>query len=244
MQELSSEKPVPEEIEEEPPPPPPEPEPEPAEPPEPRDLDYERAWEEDYEEHIDGEDLPPPKPRKKKRKVGGIIFLLIVLIILLLWTMFSPKLLAEVGDTYITSPQYANLGNYTGTRDIWAGEIVWGVAFSGPDSTTVGATFTLSVLVTKVYEKPGNWFLKGTSITLKNVSFYDENDVCVGTMSDWTREPFGCLATVPVKLNEQGGIFLYAVIKFLVFVDMQIGFLPLETVEISQAYLSVPIIVS
>lgn len=230
---------LPEPHDEEPPPPVDEPEEEPSE------QSAEEAWDEDYDEHVDAEDLPPPPTKKKKRKSGRIIAILVVLIILVLWTMLSPKMLPEVGSTYIDDTQhYASLGNYTGTRDIWTGKVTWGVSVNGTASTQVGTTVNLSVLITKVYEKPGNWFMRGTSIKLKNVSFYDENDTCVGVMSDWKNTKIGPVATVPVKFDQRGSFYLYAVIRFLVYEDMGIGFLPLETVEIPQAYLSVPIVVS
>lgn len=243
MLELSSEKPGIVEPEEEPPPPPPEPEPEPAVKAEPEPIEDEDDWDEDYEEHIDGEEPPPQRPRKKRR-YGGIIVLAIIIFILVFWTVMSPKIMPEVGTTYTTSPRYANLGNYTGYRDIWAGNMTWGVAISGQNSTTVGTTINISVLVTKIYEKPGNWFFRGTSISLKNVSFFDENGTCVGAMANWSDEGIGMIATVPVKFYQTGSYYLYAFIRFMVFMDMRIGYLPLETVQIAEAYLNVPIVVS
>ena len=242
MLELTSEKPGTEAVEEELPPPPPEPEPEP-EAAEPKDFEYEHSWDEDYEEHIDGKELPPPKP-DKKRGYGGLIVIIIIILILILWTVFSPKILPEVGSTYVESHHYANLGNYVGDRDIWAGEMVWGVAISGPSNATVGETIDITVMVTKISEKPGNWFFEGTAVSLRNVSFYDENGTFVAEMSNWTSEDIGLVATVPVSFDYPDSYYLYVYVKFLVTMDMRIGFLPLESVEIPQAYLDVPIVVS
>jgi len=241
--ELSSEKPGVVEPEEEPPPPS-ESEPEPEAKVEPEAPVDEHAWDEDYEEHIDGEESPPPSPKKKKRRYGGLIVLVAIIIILILWTVFTPKMLPEVGTTYVDSPMYADLGSYTGYRDIWAGNVTWGVAISGDDTTTVGATLNISVLVTKISEKPGNWFFQGTAISLRNVSFFDENGTCVGTMANWTNEGIGLVATVPVQFDQPGEQYIYASLRFMVYMDMRIGFLPLEVVEINQAYLDLPILVS
>lgn len=244
MLELSSEKPgegVLEEI------PPPEPELEPEAEPVPERPADELSWDEDYDQHMDVEELPPPKPKKKKKRTGLLIVVLVIVIFLVIWTVLSPEIMPEVGDTYITDDYYANLGNYTGYREIWAGNMTWGVAIRGPTSTTVGTTINISVLLTKVFEKPGNWFFRGTAVSLRNVSFYHDNFgsiSCVGTMSNWTHEEMGLVATVPIVLDQPGSYYLYLSMRFMVFMDMRIGYLPLETVDIPQAYLSVPIVVS
>jgi len=47
-----------------------------------------------------------------------------------------------------------------------------------------------------------------------------------------------------VSFDYPDSYYLYVYVKFLVTMDMRIGFLPLESVEIPQAYLDVPIVVS
>lgn len=199
-------------------------------------------WDEDYEEDIDAEEPPPPKP-KKKRHYGAVVITVVVLVVLILWTVFSPAVLPETGGTYVTSDKYANLGNYIGTRDIWAGNMTWGVGMSGPTSTTVGTTINISVVVCKVREKTSSWFFEGTSVRFRNVSFYTEQGICVGTMSNWSNTRIGPVATVPVTLDQPGNYSLYLFMRFMVTMDMRIGFLPLETVQIPQAYLDEQIIV-
>ncbi len=243
MPELSSEKPGLDKVEEEPPPPPPEPEPEPVDESVSEGDIEEQVWDDDYDEHIDGEEPKVQKPRKKKH-YGAMIAMSVIIIFLVVWTVLAPDVMHEVGDAYVTSPHYANLGNYVGYRDIWAGNMTWGIAIRGENTTTVGSTLNISVLLTKIYEKPGNWFFQGAAVKLRNVSFFDENGTCVGVMSNWTDEGIGLVATVPVKFTQSGSYYLYAYVRFIVTMDMRIGYLPLETVQIPQAYLDVPIVVT
>ena len=248
MLELSSEKPGIVAPEEEPPPPPPEPEtePAPAAKKEPEAHEDESAWIEDFEEHINGEELPPPRPRKKKRHLGSIIVLAAVIIFLVVWTLFTPNIMPETGSAYETWEPNLYLGDFEGYRDIWAGNMTWGVAIRGQDATTVDTPINISVLITKVHEKPGNWFFQGTSISLKNVSVHidDLNETYLGSMSEWTETSLGLVATVPISFNKSGEYELFVYVKFMVFMDMRIGFLPLEAVQIPRAYLDVPIVVT
>jgi hypothetical protein len=244
--ELSSEKPGIVAPEEEPPPPPPEPEPAPAARTEPEAPEDESAWIEDYEEHINGEELPPPKPKKKRRHVGSIIVLVAIIIFMIVWTLFTPNIMPETGSAYETWQPTLYLGEFEGYRDIWAGNMTWGVAIRGEDATTNGTALNISVLVTKVDERLGNWFFQGTSVSLKNVSIYidDEDETYLGSMSNWTKTDLGLLATVSITFDQPGEYYLYAYVKFMVFMDMRIGFLPLEAVQITRAYLDVPILVT
>jgi hypothetical protein len=243
--ELSSEKPGIVAPEEEPPPPPPEPEPAPAAKKEPEAPENESAWIEDYEEHINGEELPPPR-RKKKRHMGLIIVLVAIIIFMIVWTLFTPNVMPETGSAYQTWEPTLYLGDFEGYRDMWAGNMTWGVAIRGQDAVMNHTVLNISVLITKVDEKPGNWFFQGTSVSLKNVSIYidDENETYLGSMSDWTETDLGLLATVPVSFNKSGEYYLYVYVKFMVFEDMRIGFLPLEALQIPRAYLDVPIMVT
>ena len=227
--------PPPEEL---PPPPPPEPE---APEPEPAAGKRKDAWEEDYEEHIKPE--KPMKPRKR-RHYGGIVIVVTIIVILVLWTFLSPKVMPQAGETYMSSQRYANLGSYIGYRDIWAGNMTWGFSISGPNTTHVGTVITISVLVTKVYEKPGNFFFRGSWISLKNVSIYSDNDTWLASMSNYTVGDFGPTASIPVSFDTTGEHDLYVRAKFLAYMDMRIGFMPLESVLSPAIYLDEPIVVS
>jgi len=232
-------------VEETPEPPPPEEAPaavavEEAEPTE-EEL-VEEELEEEGEEEEEEEELPPPKPQKKR--YGGIIALVIALIILLVWTLLTPEVMTEEGDVYVTSPTYANLGNYTGERDIWAGKMTWGLSFNGSASAAVGQPTEYRILLTKVNEEVGNFWLKGTSVKLQNVSIFNEDGTILGWTKEFVDHGFGISGTVSVTFPQAGMYTLYASVKFLVYEAMLIGYLPLESVRISEAYFDVRIAVS
>ena len=201
----------------------------------------EDAWKLDYDEHVEPE--KPKKPRKRRR-YGGYVILITVILILVIWTIASPKVMREAGDAYTSSPSYANLGNYTGYRDIWAGNMTWGFSISGPNVTHVGTPISISVLITKVYEKPGNFFFRGTWISLENVSLYDIDGTFLASMSNYTTGGFGPTATIPFSLDVVGEHDLYVRAQFLVYMDMRIGFIPLESVRSPPIYLDEPIVVA
>ena len=212
---------------------------------EPSGQSAEEAWIEDYDEHINGKELPPPRP-KKKRHVGSIVVLVAIIIFLIVWTLFTPNVMPETGSAYETWEPNLYLGDFEGYRDIWAGNMTWGVAIRGPDATTVGTPINISVLVTKVDEKPGNWFFQGTSVSLKNVSVHidDLDETYLGSMSEWHETDLGLLATVSISFDQPGEYYLYVYVKFMVFMDMRIGYLPLEAVQVPRAYLDIPILVT
>lgn len=223
---MSSEQPSSDVVEEPPPPPPAEK----AEPEKPAEKPSEEEWKEDYDEMITPE--KPAKP-KKKRHWGGIIVVVIVIIALVIWTVLSPNIMPEKGDTYTSSPTYANLGNYTGYRDIWAGNMTWGISISGPTTGNVGSELTLTVLVTKVYERPGNWFFRGTSIDLQNVSVFKTDGTFLASMSNKSDLGYGVSATVHLNFADNGSYQLQVYVKFMVYEMMRIGFMPLETVQVT-----------
>lgn len=230
----------PEAPEELPPPPPPEPEPEKTvatsvKPPE-------EVWMEDYDELIGPEEKPKPRKRKN-RHWGAIIVTVAVIVFFLAWTFLSPKVMTQVGQTYVNSATYASWGNFTGYRDIWAGNMTWGLSISGRSLTANSSSLEVHVLLTKVYEKPGNWFFRGTSVTLNNVSIFEVDGTYVASMSNWTDVGYGLMATVPVTFATNGTYDLYVHAKFTVYEVMRIGFIPLEAVEIEAAYFDEPVIV-
>ena len=193
--------------------------------------DDEDIWKEDYDELVE-----PEKPIKPRRHIrwGGVVVVAIILIIIV-WTVMSPEILPVEGDTYISSPSYANLGDFTGYRDIWAGNTSWGLSISGPTNGSVNEQMQFMVLLTKVSERPGNWFLRGTSIDLRNVSIFLKDGTYLGSMSNQTDHGFGISATVPVTFTGPGSFDLYVHAKFLVYEVMRIGFIPLEMENIDEA---------
>jgi len=202
------------------------------------------AWKEDYE------DLIEPEPVKKRKRApfrhwGSAIVLVIVLILLIAWTVLSPPVLESVGDTYVSSEEvYASWGNYTGVRDIWSGNVTWGVSIRGTNTSDNSRSIELKVLVTKVSETTGNWFLRGTSVEMRNVSAYDENGTFLGAMIGHADLGYGAEATVPISLERNGTYFIFVKVSFLVYETMRIGYLPLETVQIEKAWVDFPIVVS
>lgn len=202
------------------------------------------AWKEDYE------DLIEPEPVKKRKRApfrhwGSVIVLVIVLILLIAWTVLSPPVLESVGDTYVSSEEvYASWGNYTGVRDIWSGNVTWGVSIRGTNMSDNSRSIELKVLVTKVSETTGNWFLRGTSVEMRNVSAYDENGTFLGAMIGHADLGYGAEATVPISLERNGTYFIFVKVSFLVYEMMRIGYLPLETVQIEKAWVDFPIVVS
>ncbi len=218
-----------------PPPPPEAPEEAPAPGPD--------AWKEDYEDLIEPE---PVKRRMRKpfHHWGSVAVVVIVLILLVAWTVISPDVLEPVGDTYVTSGFYAGWGNYTGVRDIWSGNVTWGVSIRGTNTSADSSTIELKVLVTKVSETMGNWFLRGTSIEMRNVSAYDENGTFLGAMIGHADLGYGAEATVPISFESSGTYLIFVKVKFLVYEMMRVGYLPLETVNIEKAWADFPVVVS
>ena len=204
----------------------------------------EDVWKEDYEEHIDAEPEPEPKPGKRKGKGrAAAVVTVVVLLLLVVWTVASPEILPRSGEAYTDSDVYANLGSYVGWRANWAANTTWGICVYGDNTTRAGEVLNISVLVTKVEERTGNWFLRGSAISLRNVSVYTGDGVFVGAMSNWTDVGFGQAATVPLVFQEPGTYDLFVYVKFMVFIDMRIGFLPVEAIEVPQVYLDAPIVV-
>lgn len=210
----------------------------PPPPPEESEKPAEDVWKEDYDELVE-----PEKPIRPRKPVhwGGIIVVVAIILIIIVWTIMSPKILPVEASTYISSPSYASLGDFTGYRDIWAGNTTWGLSISGPANGNVSEQMQFMVLVTKVSEKPGNWFLRGTSIELRNVSIFLKDGTYLGSMTNHTDHGFGISATVPVTFTSAGSFELYVHAKFLVYEVMRIGFIPLEMVSIPVADFGIPI---
>ncbi|MCU0852830.1 MAG: hypothetical protein MUC90_06230 [Thermoplasmata archaeon] len=226
---------------EEPPPPPPA-----DELPEGDIPALDEAFKEDYDALVIQDEPVRPK-RKKKRKYGGIIVLAVVIFILLAWTLVSPDVMPETGTVYTESTTYSNLGHFIGYRDIWAGNMSWGLCFSGPNTTSVNEVIEIKVLIVKISEEPGNFFFVGTSISLRNVSIFIEDGTYLASMTNLTDLGYGISVTLRFSLDAPGTYVLYLHWKFLVNQMMRIGYIPLEMLTTDPAYptyLDVPIVVT
>lgn len=203
----------------------------------------EDIWKEDYEDVIE----PSPEeeaqaaagaqPKKRKKSHwAGIVTVCVIIILLMLWTVMSPKVLHPQGMTYVNSTKYADLGNFTGNRSIWAGDVVWGVSVSGPNSTTSGKPVQLQVLVTKVSERPGNFFFRGTAISISNCTLWDVNGTYIAKFTSIQDPGFGKIAVINATLPV-GEHSLYVSVTFTEYEVMRLGFIPLENVQVENVYL-------
>jgi len=202
------------------------------------------AWKEDYDDMIEPseeekaqaaqEDLPKKKPKKKHWV--GIMTVIVIIVVLLLWTLLSPKVLSPQGMTYVDSAKYARLGNYTGTRDIWTGDVEWGVSVGGPDLMVAGTPIEINVLITKISEGPSNFFFRGLGISITNCSLWDSNGTFIAKFSSLQDLGFGKMATINTTLP--AGIHdLYVSARFTEYEVMRLGFIPLESVVVEQVSL-------
>jgi hypothetical protein len=206
----------------------------------------EDVWKEDYEELIEPEKEPTPR-RRRKLPLGAILTTLAIVIALVAWTVLSPRVMPQQGDTYTRSPIHASWGNYTGYREIWAGNMTWGVSVSGHATSAGNLSVEITVLVTKIYERPGNWFFRGAAISLKNVSVYIgplDNATFLASMTNTTEHDYGVSATIPATFGGPGVYELLIKTRFVVYEVMRIGFIPLESVNVYPIYLDSPVVVS
>jgi hypothetical protein len=247
VRELSSEQPKPDVRPEEPaatqePVPPPQK----ASPAEPASRPEEDVWKEDYEDLIEPEKRPTPH-RHRTTPWGAILITFTIVAALVVWTILSPGIMPQQGDTYTRSSIHASWGNYTGYRDIWAGNMTWGVSVSGHATSAGNLSVEITVLVTKVYERPGNWFFKGTAISLKNVSVFIgplDNATFLASMNSTTEYDYGVSATIPVTFGGTGEYEILIKVRFMVYEVMRIGFIPLESVNVYPVYLDSTVVVT
>jgi len=205
----------------------------------------EGAWKEDYDdviepsedERVQAAPETSPKEKPKKKHWAGIIAVIVIVVLLLLWTLLSPKVMSTQGATYVDSPKYANLGNFTGARNIWTGDVNWGVSVSGHNNTTEGTPIDFKVLVTKISERPGNFFFRGIGISITNCTLWDLNGTYIAKLSSLQDLGFGKMAiinaTLPVGVHD-----LYISVKFTEYEVMRLGFIPLESVLVEKVFLS------
>ncbi len=201
----------------------------------PDEESLDRLWEEAYEELVVPEEPPKPRRRRSKHR-GGLISIAIVLVILMLWTLLSPHVMSAVGNTYVRSEHYASWGNYTGTIDLWTGSTTWGVSIRSISASEGNSSVNLGVLITKVSETTTNWFVRGTGITVRNVSAFDESGRLLGEMTNYTDLGYGILAYLPISFDEDGVYLICVKVKFLVSGVMRIGFLPLKSVQVEKVW--------
>jgi len=194
--------------------------------------DEQPSAEEEYEELIEPE--KPSKPRKKRKHIGAIVTVVVVLVILVAWTFLSPKILPQEGRTYVKSSTYANLANFTGDLKSWAATTTWGISVSGPNSVSANQTFSLLILVTKVTEQPRNFWFRGTAITITNMTILDSGGRILASLGNTSDLGFGKAGTLRLQLANPGNYSLKATVQFLVYVDMRIGFLPVQKINLEE----------
>lgn len=226
-------------------------EPEPQQTPKPDDSPHEASkashatppeeeWIEEYEE----EQYSVAKPKKKKRPWASIVAVSFIIVFMVVWTVLAPPVLAQAGTTYVASnTSYANLGNYTGERDIFwlggsihVGRTVWGVSVSGPTDVTAGEATSFYVLITKVEEESSGFWFRGTSVDLDVSALYDDDGNELGQMVNKTKLEFGPLARISATFDSPGEYECHVHVVFRVYESMRIGFLPLEDVDISAEF--------
>lgn len=203
-------------------------------------------WIEEYES--EKEEVRPKK--KKVPHLLGIVVAVSIILILVIWTLLSPQVLPESGDTYLESQTYANLGDYSGYLDIrWLFNVVhvadttWGVSVSGEQNVSSGQPATFHVLVTKVDEVMKNAWFVGTSLNLKKVELYTDDGTRVGSMVSKSSEPFGPMAEVEATFDSPGTYDCQVYVEMTIYGKMLIGYLPVKVLRIT-ADLDVSIIAS
>jgi hypothetical protein len=209
----------------------------------------EGVWKEDYDDVIEPSEEEKAqaapeaaaKEKPKKKHWVAIITVVVIIVLLLLWTFLSPKVMSPQGMTYVDSPKYASLGNFTGSRNIWIGDVTWGVSVSGNGSITAGTPVEIDVLITKISERPSNFFFRGIGISITNCSLWDLNGTYIAKLSSSQDLGFGKIATINATLPA-GAHDLYVSVKFTEYEVMRLGFIPLENVLVEKVFL-LPIVV-
>ena len=204
----------------------------------------EGVWKEDYDDVIEPSEEETaqaatetsPKEKPKKKHWVAIITVIVIIVLLLLWTLLSPRVMPPQGMTYVDSAKYANLGNFTGARNIWTGDVNWGVSVNGTGKVTAGTPIVIKVLVTKISERPANFFFRGIGISITNCTLWDLDGTYIAKLSSLQDLGFGKMAimntTLPVGVHD-----LYVSVKFTEYGVMRLGFIPLESVLVEKVFL-------
>jgi hypothetical protein len=198
-----------------------------------RPVEPGEVWIEEYESRT--------KERLKRRipHLKAVVATVVVVLILLAWTLVSPQALRESGTSFLSNPEYANLGSDQGELEVrwlfeavYVADTVWGVSISGEQNVSVGEPATFGVLVTKVSEEMKNGWFKGTSINLKRVTMYTEDDLEVGSMVSKSSESFGTIGEVVATFNSAGNHTCHVMVEFTIYGIMVIGYLPVKVLRI------------
>ena len=211
-------------------------------------ADPQEMWIEEYER--EGRRTRPRKEREEPRRILRWIVLAVVIAILVVWTLISPSIMPPVGMSYVNSETTANLGGEAFEQDIRigasllrVGSVTWGISFSGDPNATVGEETVFEAMVSKVSEERGGLWFMGTDISLRNVSFYQEDDTLVGWMTAKEKLSNRSVGVVRATFDEPGVFDCYVVVRFSVYEIMRIGFLPADKVSMTM-WLSDSIVVS
>lgn len=210
--------------------------------------DPQEMWIEEYER--EGRPRKPRKEREKPRHIGRWVALVVVVLVLVVWTLISPPVMSVVGDVYVDSEEHSNLGNMSAEQDVRimaslfsVGTTTWGVSIAGNATAVVDEDAVFRVMVTKISEESGGFWFMGTEISLRNVSFYLDDDTLVGWMTEKDELRDKSLGYVHATFPTTGDQDCYVVLKFTVYEVMRIGFLPADKVTIT-VYLTDSIAVS
>ncbi len=222
----------------------------PDEEPLPSSTVPEEMWIEEYErgdEPDEAEECEVEKPRR----TGLWIFAIVVASLLIIWVILTPSAMSEVGAAYLSDDDYANLGSDTATVDVRVvastfkvGTVTWGIGISGDANVTVEEDAVFHVTVMKISEDGGGFWFKGTWVRLRNVSLFTEADELVGWMSGYTVEGIGDVARVHAMFDEPGTYSCYVSVRFSVYENMLLGFIPADSVVFAEVHLSSQIVVA
>ncbi|MBU1159511.1 MAG: hypothetical protein KKE24_09290 [Candidatus Thermoplasmatota archaeon] len=202
-------------------------------------------WMEEYEAEKNTK-----KPRGKIPHLLGISIAVAIVIMLVIWTLLSPQVLPTSGETYLRSPTYANLGNYSGDLDIrWllnsvhVADTTWGVSIAGSPQVSSGDVVTFDVLITKVNEEMKNPWFVGTSIKVKDAAMFTEDGTQVGTMVGRSSERFGTIAEIEATFDSPGNYTCYVYTEITIYGKMLVGYVPVKVLRMT-AYLDADMIVT
>jgi hypothetical protein len=140
----------------------------------------------------------------------------------------------------MNSARYASLTGASVDVDTYAGNATWAVSIAlvgGSDHAVPGEHINVTVLLTKVAERPSNFWFIGFGVQMKNVSILDGNGSYLAKMTNSSDFGFGPIATISLTVPQDQPHLshwdLVAYVRFLMLADMRIGFLPVLDVEIT-----------
>lgn len=221
----------------------------PDEEPAPSRSDPEEMWIEEYERGDEPED--EAEVEAKPRRTGLWIFAIAVASLLIIWMVLTPSMMSEVGDVYLMDDEYSNLGTDTALVDVRViastfsvGSVTWGVGIGGDPNVTAGDDAVFHVIVTKVAEDGGGFWFKGTWIRLRNISLFTDADELVGWMSSYAVEGFGDVARLHATFEDPGTYSCYISVRFSVYENMLVGFIPADSVVFAEIHLTSHIVVA